>query len=96
MNDDEPPYDPDDKFTWKAGEIIWGQCLYCRHLDQATRTTCRAFPRGIPDAFMANAADHRQPWRGDRGVRFEPRPDVEGEITERLYRIIDRLAEEES
>jgi hypothetical protein len=34
---------------------------------------CRAFPRGIPDKISAGEHDHRLPFKGDRGVRYEPR-----------------------
>lgn len=34
---------------------------------------CDAFPRGIPVAISLQERDHRKPYPGDRGVRFEPR-----------------------
>ncbi len=50
-------------------------CLYCRHLrnDRVNRMTCSAFPAGIPEANIQSRADHRRPYRGDGGVRFDPR-----------------------
>lgn len=33
--------------------------------------TCTAFPGGIPDAIWWNRFDHRQPFLGDGGIRWE-------------------------
>ena len=33
---------------------------------------CSAFPAGIPAAILENKADHRQPFPGDNGIRFDP------------------------
>jgi hypothetical protein len=49
------------------------QCFQCRHLDRGSvALTCRAFPSGIPGAILLGDADHREPWPGDHGIRFEP------------------------
>ncbi len=56
--------------------MITPQCLACRHLRDGRdpAMACAAFPSGIPDAILTNRHDHRQPFEGDGGVRFEPRP----------------------
>lgn len=64
------------------------QCLDCRHLKaERTRLvaqakqpgeepvvayTCTAFPKGIPKAIDEGRHDHREPYKGDHGVRFAP------------------------
>jgi len=62
------------------------QCLNCAHYRGADfdekRTSsgtmllawlaCDAFPRGIPEEIRTGQHDHRLPFKGDRGVRYEP------------------------
>ena len=61
------------------------QCDRCRHLrhlpDGRSLMTCAAYPGGIPSTILKGdvatrrpPADHRQPFEGDHGVRFEPLP----------------------
>jgi len=48
------------------------QCLNCKHLHDDLRT-CDAFTLAIPDEIYANEHDHREPFRNDNGIRFEPK-----------------------
>lgn len=53
------------------GELGLSQCVWCRHRSESGRS-CRAYPDGIPEAITMNRHDHREPFDGDDGVRFEP------------------------
>ena len=55
------------------------QCLSCRHFietqdtpagEELPRMRCRAFSR-IPADIVKNNHDHREPFPGDNGIRFE-------------------------
>ncbi|MBB4772814.1 hypothetical protein [Actinomadura livida] len=35
---------------------------------------CDAFPEGVPNEIYRAGFDHRNPFEGDRGIRFELRP----------------------
>jgi hypothetical protein len=53
------------------------QCVLCRHLDRSSMASlhimrCTAFPAEIPREIVGNKHDHRKPFPGDHGVRFEP------------------------
>ncbi|GAB4191747.1 MAG: hypothetical protein Kow00105_05800 [Phycisphaeraceae bacterium] len=52
--------------------IIPVQCHTCKHYKAST--FCEAFPKdpGIPRVILENQFDHRQPYEGDHGVRWEP------------------------
>jgi hypothetical protein len=60
------------------GELGISQCVWCRHRSEGGQR-CRAYPKGIPRAILMNLHDHRDPYEGDFGVRFEPE-EVEIEI----------------
>jgi hypothetical protein len=51
------------------------QCFDCKHLARfrpGELSHCTAFPDEIPDDIFKNRHDHRQPYPGDHGIRFEP------------------------
>jgi hypothetical protein len=48
------------------------QCAECRHATGGAK--CVAFPEGIPVEIIDERHDHRQPYPGDNGIRFEPLP----------------------
>lgn len=65
--------------------IVETQCERCRHLnrlaDGRPLFVCEAFPDGVPSIMLRGdverrqpPADHRQPFPGDGGIRFEAAP----------------------
>lgn len=46
------------------------QCNECAHKVKGT-ATCKAFPDRIPDDILLGRHDHKKPYPGDHGVRFE-------------------------
>ena len=49
-------------------------CWKCKHYRDDV--TCAAFPQGIPAEILDSEADHREPYPGDQGMRFEPRNEL--------------------
>ena len=45
------------------------QCISCAHY--RLNLKCDAFPHGIPNPILEDEHDHRKPFFGDNGVRFE-------------------------
>ena len=46
------------------------QCDKCKN--NISYRTCKAFPDGKPSNIISGEFDHRQKYKGDMGVRFEP------------------------
>ena len=49
------------------------QCDACKH--SYNNGTCMAFPQRIPLAILVYDFDHRKPFPGDHGIRFEAKED---------------------
>ena len=49
---------------------VFPMCNKCNHL--GADGTCSAFPNGIPLNILTGQHDHREPYKGDNGIRFEP------------------------
>ena len=46
------------------------QCLLCEHY--IAGLSCAAYPEGIPEKILTGEHNHREPYKGDNGIRFEP------------------------
>lgn len=58
------------------------QCFTCKHFDRQDGLSCSAFDR-IPGEILDMNFDHRKPYPGDQGVRWEPKePDVKNPFDE--------------
>ena len=49
---------------------------FCIHTRLPKSETCIAFPDGIPQGILFGEMNHRNPYPGDHGIQFEPRPEV--------------------
>jgi len=54
--------------------VVDSQCAHCKHLRRPVEAgwPCTAFPQGVPEDVFYNRHDHRQPYPGDSGIRWEP------------------------
>lgn len=50
--------------------IVPSQCNACVRL-RDNKTTCDAFPAGIPQFMLTQLGDHRDRLPGDQGLQFE-------------------------
>jgi len=51
------------------------QCDRCKH-KYGGKQACPAYPDGIPSALYWNEHDHRKPYKGDQGIRFQPKKNL--------------------
>lgn len=50
-------------------------CALLQRDERGFVTGCKAFPGGVPEEIMVGGFDHRNPYPGDGGVRFDLDPD---------------------
>ncbi len=49
-------------------------CMDCKHIfNKLGPFSCKAFPEGIPEDILKDGFDHKKPYKGDNGIRFEPK-----------------------
>ena len=69
-------------------ESISPLCAFCKHRherDFRKRVpSCDAFPDGVPDVIYFECGDHRKPFAGDNGIRFERREELDADEEEYL------------
>jgi hypothetical protein len=46
------------------------QCATCKHYRFLQQ--CAAYPKRIPQPIFDGFHDHREPYKGDQGIRWEP------------------------
>lgn len=68
-------------------------CSFCKHCRGrhgfADRVPyCDAFPDGIPDKIYFECGDHRKPFEGDNGIRFERRANMDADDEDYLTRLL--------
>lgn len=62
-----------DKLFGRMNDAEYRQvsCWTCAHKTPGSKT-CKAFPQGIPAAIARGDVSHKQPYRGDNGIRYTP------------------------
>ncbi len=68
-------------FSGDADTAFASYCGVCKHWRGNGR--CAAFPRGVPEKILTCETDHRYPFPGDGGLRYDG---PEEEISEMLAR----------
>jgi hypothetical protein len=50
-------------------------CMTCKH--KRFGWHCDAFPEGIPGEIIDGQHDHKEPYKGDGGIQYEPGEETE-------------------
>ena len=58
-------------------------CMWCKRYRGGLK--CEVFPERIPTDILHSKHDHRKPYPGDNGIRFEPVDDEAAEIVARMF-----------
>ena len=59
-------------------------CASCKHLRimLSSHGCCAAFPEGVPESIGSGQFDQRNPYPGDKGIRYEMKPGFEHVLAE--------------
>ena len=70
-------------------------CGGCKHLLVDLRDPkCDAYPGRIPSPILLSRVDHREPYSGDDGIRFEPKTPAAAAYAEWLFQPFEHVADE--
>ena len=69
-------------------------CQECRHRIGAGCLACAAFPMRIPREIWNGERDHKSPYPGDQGIRFEPMTEADHERKRQLAAVAAKRIEQ--
>lgn len=62
-------------------------CVGCTRLKGTLdNPKCDAFPLAIPADILLSKADHRQPYEGDNGIRYEPKTEADAQYAAFIFK----------
>jgi hypothetical protein len=63
---------------------ICGGCT--RLIGDLKEPRCQAFEKGVPWEILLSQKDHREPYPGDKGIRFEPKDKAAADYAESMFK----------